>query len=132
MPELPVGLTRRSLSSDSEYDHALHGLSLQVNAIAEDWKNDNKTSHDSTNSQHNFTEVSMNSRSVEPTGDTDNRCATSRVHSGALGGLIGEAWTVACKRIWGVSEKKSKRRCIRILGTLESLTLQRIILLTLS
>ena len=67
MSELLVEMAHVSLSSDSEHDHF---LSLQVNASAKDPKNENNASHDSTNSQPNFTEVSINSRFKEPTGDT--------------------------------------------------------------
>ena len=38
--------------------------------------------------------VSINSRSPEPTGDTENGCATSWGQSSAPGGLIGEALTM--------------------------------------
>ena len=62
MPRLPDRLTNVSLSSDREHDHALHELSLQVNESAEDSENENNASHDWTNSQLNFTEVSVNSR----------------------------------------------------------------------
>ena len=65
-----------------------------MNASAEDSKNENNASHDSTNSQPNFTEVSIYSRSVETTGDTENGCGTSGGQSGAPGGLIGEASTM--------------------------------------
>ena len=38
--------------------------------------------------------VSINSRSAEPTGDTENGCATSEGQSGAPWGLIAEALTM--------------------------------------
>ena len=80
-----------SLSSDSQHDHVLHDLFLQVNASAEDSKNNNNASHDLTDSQLNFTEVSTNSHSAEPTSDTENGFATSGRQTGAPGRLIGEA-----------------------------------------
>ena len=94
MPELLDVLTNVSLSSDSENDHTLHVLSLRENASSEDPKNEKNASHDSTNSQLNFTEVSITSRSVEPAGDTENGCATSGDQSGAPGVLIGQALTM--------------------------------------
>ena len=72
MPKLLDVRTNVSNSSESEVDHALNALSLQVNASADDLKIDNNASHDSTNIQSNFTEVSINSRSAELTGDTEN------------------------------------------------------------
>ena len=78
-------------SSGGEHYHALHDLSLQVNASAEDSKNETNASHDSTSSQPNFTEVSITSRSAEPTGDTENGFPPSGGQSGAPKELIGEA-----------------------------------------
>ena len=54
-----------------------------MNASAEDLENENNATHDSTNSRPNITEVSINSHSAEPTGDTENGCATSGGQSGA-------------------------------------------------
>ena len=62
-----------------------------MHPTAEDLKNENNASHDSTNSQPNFTEVSINSRSAEPTRDTENGCATSGCQSGPPEGLIAQA-----------------------------------------
>ena len=65
-----------------------------MNASTVDLKNDNNGSHDSMNSQPNFTEVSINLRSAEPTGDSENGCATSGGQYGAPGRLNAEALTV--------------------------------------
>ena len=70
----------------TEHDHALHVLYLQVNASAEDPEKENKASHDSTNSQPNFTGVSINSLSAEPAGGTEIGCSTSGGQSSAPGG----------------------------------------------
>ena len=94
MPKLIDGLTNVWLSTDSEHDRALHTLALQLNASTEDSKNKNNASHDSMNSQPNFTEVSIHSRSKEPTGDTENGCLTSSGQNGAPRWLIGEASTM--------------------------------------
>ena len=89
MRELLDVLTYVSLSSDSEHDHAPHALSFQANASAEDTKNENKASHDSTNNHPNYTEVFINSRSLEPKRDTENGGATSEGQSGAPGVCLG-------------------------------------------
>ena len=113
MSEMLVVLTNVSLSSHSEHDHALHVSSLQVNTSAEDPKHEKNASHDSTNSKPNFTEVSVNSRSAEPTGDTEIGCATSGGQSGAPGALIGEALTMpVCQ--W-TKKKKPTNWLIRFL-----------------
>ena len=65
-----------------------------MHVSAEDPKNENNGSHDSTNSQLNFTEVSTNWRSAEPAGDTEIGFATSRGQSGVPGGLVAEALTM--------------------------------------
>ena len=62
-----------------------------MNASAEEPKNENNASDDSTNIQPNFTEISMNSRSAETTGYTENRCAISVGPSGSPRGLIAKA-----------------------------------------
>ena len=46
MPKLLDVLTIMSISSDSEYNHTLHVLSLQENASAEDPKNKKNASYD--------------------------------------------------------------------------------------
>ena len=69
-----------------------------MNASAEDRKKENNASRESTNSQPNSTEVSKNSDSAEPTGDTENVCATSGGQSGAPRGLIAEALTMPVDR----------------------------------
>ena len=60
-----------------------------MNASAEDPKNENNASHDSTNSQPKFTETSINSRSAARTRDTENGCATLGGESSAPGGWLG-------------------------------------------
>ena len=65
-----------------------------MNASAEHPKTEIKSSHDSTNTQPNSTDVSIKLRSVEPTGDTEKGCATTGGQSGAPGGLILEALTM--------------------------------------
>ena len=103
MPKSHDGLANVSLSSDSQHDHTLHDLFLQVNAFAEDAKDNNNASHDLTDSQLNFTEVSKNSCSAEPTKDSANGFATSIAQTGAPGRLIGEASTMP------VDEEKANR-----------------------
>ena len=62
-----------------------------MNASAEIPKNESNSSHDSMNSQPNFTEVSIKSRLEGPTRDSENRCATSLGQNGAQVLLIVEA-----------------------------------------
>ena len=51
-------------------------------------------SHGSKNSQSNFTDVSINSHSAEPTVDTENGCASWGGQRCAPGWLIAEALTM--------------------------------------
>ena len=85
----------------------------------EDAKDNNNASHDLTDSQLNFTEVSTNSRSAEPTRDSANGFATSSAQTGAPGRLIGEASTIT------VDKEEANRLIDEILDlqrTLDNLT----------
>ena len=84
----------------------LNVLSLQVNASAEDLKNEKKASNESTENRPNFTEFPVNSHSAEPPSNTENGCATSGGQSGAPGGLIGEELTMP------VNEEEETNRLI--------------------
>ena len=106
MPKLSNGLTNVPLSSDSEHDHALHDLSSQRNVPAGDHKIDSNASQDWTNSQPNFTEVGINSRSAEPTGDTENRVCYHGRSKWCSSRLIREAWIVP------VNEEEEANRLI--------------------
>ena len=82
MSELLGVLNNVSLFIDSELDQldtftCKNVLFLQVNVSAEDPRNENNASHDSSKTQPNFTEVSINLHSAEPTRDTQDGCATS-------------------------------------------------------
>ena len=82
------------MSYSGRVSYSIRFYSLQVNASVEDPSNKNTASHDSTNSQPNFTEVSLNWCSAELTSDTENECATSGGQSGAPRGLIVQAFTL--------------------------------------